>query len=88
MTAEEAIETIKTAMAEVEWEYPMDYTVAFDRAIKALETIEQVKHEIKESKKVLSDPATVVNQDYRTGYLCGLSFVEGLIAELEGLLRR
>ena len=37
MTPEEAIRTIKAAQAEVEWEYPMDYAVAFDMAISALE---------------------------------------------------
>ena len=37
MKPEEAIETIKVAIAEVEWNYPMDYTVAFEEAIKALE---------------------------------------------------
>lgn len=37
MTYKEAIETIKVAKAEVEWEYPMDYYVAFDLAIEALE---------------------------------------------------
>ena len=37
MTNKEAIETIKIAMAEVEWNYPMDYAVAFETAIEALE---------------------------------------------------
>lgn len=37
MTSEEAIEAIKTAIAEVEWEYPLDYAAAFDMAIEALE---------------------------------------------------
>lgn len=37
MTKDEAIETIKTAIAEVEWEYPLDYATAFDMAIEALE---------------------------------------------------
>ena len=37
MTPQEAIETIKIAISEVEWDYPMDYTVAFEEAIKALE---------------------------------------------------
>ena len=37
MKPEEAIEIIKIAIAEVEWNYPMDYTVAFEEAIKALE---------------------------------------------------
>ena len=37
MTNKEAIETINIAMAEVEWNYPMDYAVAFEMAIDALE---------------------------------------------------
>ena len=37
MTNKEAIETIKIAMAEVEWDYPMDYAVAFEMAVDALE---------------------------------------------------
>ena len=37
MTNKEAIETINIAMAEVEWNYPMDYTVAFEMAIDAIE---------------------------------------------------
>lgn len=37
MTASEAIETIKVAIAEVEWDYPMEYSVAFEVAISALE---------------------------------------------------
>lgn len=37
MMPQEAIKTIKVAISEVEWDYPMDYTVAFEEAIKALE---------------------------------------------------
>lgn len=37
MTSQEAIKIIETAIAEVEWEYPMNYAVAFETAIKALE---------------------------------------------------
>ena len=48
MTNEDAIKTINIAMAEVEWDYPMDYTVAFEEAIKALEeqmhNCEECKH--------------------------------------------
>lgn len=36
MTHEKAIEIIKAAQAEVEWNYPMDYAAAFDVAIDAL----------------------------------------------------
>ena len=37
MTIREAIEIIKVAQAEVEWEYPMDYAAAFDVAIECME---------------------------------------------------
>lgn len=37
MTNQEAIDAIKTAIAEVEWEYPMEYAAAFDLAVNALE---------------------------------------------------
>ena len=37
MTAEEAIKTIQIAIAEIEWNYPLDYSIAFKTAIKALE---------------------------------------------------
>lgn len=37
MTPEEAIKTIQVAIAEVEWNYPMDYSVAFETAMEALE---------------------------------------------------
>lgn len=47
MTNKEAIEIIKTAIAEVEWTYPMDYAVAFEKAIKALETVDRVNEYIK-----------------------------------------
>lgn len=43
MTNKEAIETINIAIAEVEWNYPMDYAIAFEMAIDALEKQVQKK---------------------------------------------
>ena len=37
MTLEEAIRTIRVAIAEVEWNYPLDYAEAIEVAIEALE---------------------------------------------------
>ena len=37
MTPNEAIQTIEAAKAEAEWNYPLDYAVAFEVAIEALE---------------------------------------------------
>ncbi len=36
MTIEEAIAIIEAAKAEVEWNYPLEYAVAFEMAIAAL----------------------------------------------------
>jgi hypothetical protein len=46
MTNREAIDIIRAAQAEVEWNYPIDYVAAFDVAIKALERQEQTTAEI------------------------------------------
>lgn len=37
MKPQEATRIMKIALAEVEWEYPMDYAAAFETAIEALE---------------------------------------------------
>ena len=37
MTPNEAIEIIKIAIADVELNYPLDYSIAFEKAIEALE---------------------------------------------------
>lgn len=37
MTREESVKLLTIAKAEIEWEYPLDYQVALDMAIKALE---------------------------------------------------
>ena len=37
MKPQEAIGIMKIAISEAEWEYPMDYAVAFETAIEALE---------------------------------------------------
>ena len=38
----EAIEIIKTAIAKVEWDYPMEYAAALDKAVEALKEQETV----------------------------------------------
>ena len=37
MTTQEAIETLKLMQGQVEWDYPMDYAVAVDMAVDALQ---------------------------------------------------
>lgn len=40
MTNQEAIDIIKMAIAQVEWDYQMEYAAAFDKAIEALKAQE------------------------------------------------
>ena len=37
MEPKEAIDTLKTLYAAVEWDFPLDYAAAIDEAIEALE---------------------------------------------------
>ena len=52
MTREEAIKIIEVAKAEVEWEAPLDYQIAFDMAIEALK---QPEHQMSDATENLKD---------------------------------
>lgn len=43
MTKQDAIETIRMVIAQVEWEYPMNYTAAFEMAVEALSQPEIIR---------------------------------------------
>ncbi len=55
MTPDEAIKTIQVAIAEVEWNYPMDYSVAFETAIEALENVNRQQADIERLKRLLTE---------------------------------
>lgn len=59
MNNEKAIVAIDSAKAEIEWAYPMEYAVAFDMAIEALE--KQIP------KKPIIDGTDIYNAK---GYYC------------------
>ena len=59
MTNKEAIETIKIAMAEVEWDYPMDYTAAFEMAVDALEKMKELEKGLEDLEDTLNDAYTL-----------------------------
>ena len=65
MTNREAIEIIKLAQAQVEWEYPMDYAAAFDMAISALQ-MQEAKHSTESSSthKALDNNLPYAQQDW------------------------
>lgn len=76
MTYREAIETIKIAKAEVEWEYPMDYYVAFDLAIEALKqesVLENIKADL---EKLANDEWNTKVGSVSQGLECAIEIIE------------
>jgi len=68
MEVQEIIDILKVAKAEVEWNYPIDYYIAFDEAIRELEYR-------------LPKQPNVIDHTNHTEYLCpscGSSFIVGL----------
>lgn len=76
MTPEEAIKTIELAKAEVEWEYLMDYAVAFEKAKEALEKqIPKKPYDVDTERKTFDCPECLsklyADEDVRNcGYCC------------------
>ena len=60
MTPKEAIGIVRCAIGEVEWNYPMDYSVAFETAIEAL------------GKQIPKKPISTEEQNirYAMNYIC------------------
>ena len=46
MTRKEVIDTLEIAVAEVEWCYPMDYYIAFEKAINNIKAWDKLKEKI------------------------------------------
>ena len=67
MTAEEAIGILKVAVAEVEWNYPMDYAVAIETAIQALE------NNISAAKGIMSE---LIEMPYGNGKALEREFIK------------
>lgn len=42
MNAQEAIDIMKIAIAEVEWNYPLDYAIAFEEAISIVLIVDRL----------------------------------------------
>lgn len=59
MKSEKIIETLEMAMAEVEWNYPMKYVVAFKAAIEAVKENKNIKEQI---SQMINEFASKVKQ--------------------------
>lgn len=50
MTRQEVIETLEIAKAEVEWNYPLDYAIAIDQAIKYIQAYQLIIDELEKAQ--------------------------------------
>lgn len=50
MTRKEVIDTLKVAKAEIEWNYPLDYAIAIDQAIKYIQTYQLIIDELEKAQ--------------------------------------
>ena len=57
MTIDEAIDTIRTATAQVEWDYPIDYAAAFSMAVEALKKVKQLEEGVEPVEEKEDDGA-------------------------------
>ena len=75
MTKQEAIETIRMAIAQVEWEYPMNYAVAFDMAVEALSQPEIIRCQECVSKECMGRGGQIVcgitGEQHAPDWYCG-----------------
>ena len=80
METQEVLDCLALAQSQVEWEYSMDIAASLDVAMKRVKDWERLKEYIKGAKWSSQHLKDV---DYRAGYMCALSFVEGRISEME-----
>lgn len=77
MTNKEAIDVIKVAKSQVEWDYPMDYAAAFDKAIEVLSTKEPKIISLEEVSK-----AKLFSTVYLESYFDGRTSLEAFIVDI------
>lgn len=79
MTNKELITIIEIAKAEIEWDYPLDYQIAFDEAIEIIERMDKLSEVLTEAEqlhpyKILGDPDTYTQ--YNEGWNDALDYID------------
>lgn len=81
MTRKEVIETLEIAKAEIEWNYPLDYAIAIDQAIKYIKTYEYI---IVELEKAQTYKLFGNNKDLYLDRQQTLDLIKNKLKEVEG----
>jgi len=80
METQEVLDILAELQADMEWESDMHFAAGLDVAIKRVKDWDLLKLKITEAKQTASRSP---NRDYKTGYICAMSYIEGLMAEME-----
>ena len=80
MKTQEVLDILAELQADMEWESDMHFAAGIGVAIKRVKDWDLLKLKITEAKQTASRSP---NRDYKTGYICAMSYIEGLMAEME-----
>lgn len=80
MKTQEVLDILSKLQADMEWESDMHFAAGLGVAIKRVKDWERLKEYIKGAKWSAKHLADI---NYKAGYMCALSFVEGAMAEME-----
>ena len=81
MDTQEVLDKTAIAIAMLEWDHDIGIAAALDVDMKRVKDWDLLKLKITEAKQTASCSP---NKDYKTGYICALSYIEGCMAEMEG----
>lgn len=80
MKTQEVLDILSELQAEMEWERDMHFAAGLGVAMKRIKDWERLKEYIKGAKWSANHLADI---NYKVGHMCALSFVEGVMAEME-----
>ena len=80
METQEVLDILEELQADMEWESDMHFAAGLGVAIRRIKDWDLLKLKITEAKQTASRSP---NKDYKTGYICAMSYIEGLMAEME-----
>lgn len=70
MTNKELINIIEIAKAEVEWDYPLDYQIAFDETIEIIKRMDKLSEVLTEAEQL---------HPYNEGWNDALDYIDSKI---------
>lgn len=80
METQEVLDKISIAIADIEWTHDISIAAALDVGKKRVKDWERLKKYIKGAKWSANH---LGDMNYKAGYMCALSFVQGAMAEME-----